>query len=141
MRPRRILAAPLLALCWLALQGLDRAIRRWGVGACYRRLRTCSPRPWREPPQPGLLATVLVRAIRIAWPRRADYCLRRSLLIWWSLRWLGLDADIHCDTGIDRGHAWVEYQGRVLGDRQALAGSGRFGRFSTLFAAPVRARS
>jgi hypothetical protein len=134
MNPRRLLAQPVLLPCWLALRLLDLSIRQFGVGTTYRALARTSPRPWREPARIGPLGRIAVRAVAAARPHRRDFCLRRSLLIWWILRWHGIAADIHCATGLDQGHAWVEYQGVVLGDRQALAGTGRFGRFSTLFA-------
>ena len=56
--------------------------------------------------------------------------------LWWLLRWRGAPCDIHCDTGMDKGHAWVESQGLVIGDRPHLLGTGRFGSFSALFARP-----
>jgi len=73
------------------------------------------------------------RVVRNANRGRDAYCLRKALLIWWLLRWLGAKADIYCDTGIEKGHAWVEAYGCVVGDRAEYKGTGRFGRFSVLF--------
>jgi hypothetical protein len=49
-------------------------------------------------------------------------CLYRSLTLWWLLRRQGLDCDLRIGVARGRGpftaHAWVEYQGRVLGDSE-----------------------
>ncbi len=130
---RQLLILPFVGLAWLGLRLIDWSIRRHGVRRCYGWLARTSPAAsaW-----PGLSSTAVSRVgrvVRRANGRREGYCLRRALLIWWLLRWFGVSADIYCDTGIDKGHAWVEAQGRVVGDRRALQGTGRFGRFSTLF--------
>lgn len=57
-------------------------------------------------------------------PYRAT-CLRRSLVLWWLLQQNGIHTEI-C-IGVQTGsngfaaHAWVEYQGEVLNDRQDIA--------------------
>jgi len=122
-----------ISFAWVGLKLIDLSIRVRGVRRTYRFLCLTSPSPKRAPTvSPNGLARV-GRIVRKANRRREAYCLRRALLIWWSLRWLGVSAEIYCDTGIDKGHAWVEAEGQVVGDRATLLGTGRFGRFSVLF--------
>jgi hypothetical protein len=74
-------------------------------------------------------------------PVRAT-CLRRSLLLWWLLRWDGIETvlrvGVHRDGGSLNAHAWVEYGGRPLNDAEDIAL--RFPAFDRNFgAAPDRA--
>ena len=135
--PRRILIRMLIALSWLAMKGLHGAIGLVGVGRTYRFLHASSPEPTGNSPPTRTALAQIARVVQRASGSTEDYCLRRSLLIWWLLRWRGAPADIHCDTGLDKGHAWVESQGLVIGDQPHLFGTGRFGKFSTLFARPT----
>jgi hypothetical protein len=130
---KRALTWPIVTAFRLGLALLDWSIIRYGVRRTYRRLEQTSPKPWRGPDAALVLQARLGRWVRRASGTREGDCLRRSLLLWWLLRWCGIPADIHCDTGPERGHAWVEVAGRVVGDRRTLAGTGRFGRFSALF--------
>lgn len=49
-------------------------------------------------------------------------CLEQSLTLWWLLRWLGITTSVH--VGVRKqgkrleAHAWVEYLGRAINDRQ-----------------------
>lgn len=51
-------------------------------------------------------------------------CLRKSLVLWYLLRLQGIAAQLQIGTRLDGGefqaHAWVEYQGDVVGDRQEV---------------------
>ena len=57
-------------------------------------------------------------------PVRAT-CLRRSLLLWWLLRWDGIETILRVGVNRDGGslhaHAWVEYGGRPLNDAEDIA--------------------
>ena len=57
-------------------------------------------------------------------PVRAT-CLRRSLLLWWLLRWDGIETilrvGVNRDGGSFHAHAWVEYGGRPLNDAEDIA--------------------
>jgi hypothetical protein len=48
-------------------------------------------------------------------------CLKRSLTLWWVLRWHGIDSAIRIGVRkVDQqleAHAWVEWDGRILGER------------------------
>jgi len=51
-------------------------------------------------------------------------CLRKSLVLWYLLRLQGIAAQLQIGTKLDGGefqaHAWVEYQGNVVGDSQEV---------------------
>ncbi len=130
---RHVLILPLVALAWIALYVLHALIMAIGAGRTYRILRATSPEPTKQRGSVLLVARI-GRIVCRAGSHRQDFCLRRALLIWWSLRWCGVRSDIHCDHGLDQGHAWTEMDGIVIGDRGSLAGTGRFGRFSEMFA-------
>ncbi len=53
-------------------------------------------------------------------------CLRRSLVLWWLMRWLRLPSDVRLafrltPDGHADGHAWVEHHGRVINDLPDVA--------------------
>lgn len=55
--------------------------------------------------------------------RRGPYdatCLRRSMVLWWLLRWRGIDSQLRIGARMDENefsaHAWVEYHDTVLND-------------------------
>ncbi len=122
-----------VCLAWPLLRVVDLSIARLGVRQTYRCMRATSPKPWRPDAISAGLLDRVGRVVRKANRRREAFCLRRALLIWWLLRWFGAESDIYCDSGVDKGHAWVEAYGRVIGDRADYQGTGRFGRFSVLF--------
>ncbi|MCB1590762.1 MAG: lasso peptide biosynthesis B2 protein [Xanthomonadales bacterium] len=121
------------AVAWLLLGLIHLSIRLLGVGRTFRCLARLSPRPidGRAPPREVLVR--VARTVNLARNSTPAFCLRRALLIWWLLRWWRADARIHCDMGPALGHAWVELEGQVIGDRADLAGSGRFGDFGRIF--------
>lgn len=43
-------------------------------------------------------------------------CLRRSLVLWWLLRWFGIPSQIRFGMNLKDGHAWVEHHQRVVND-------------------------
>lgn len=51
-------------------------------------------------------------------------CLRKSLALWYLLRRQGIAAELQIGTRFEVGefqaHAWVEYQGYIVGDRQGV---------------------
>jgi hypothetical protein len=57
-------------------------------------------------------------------PVRAT-CLRRSLLLWWLLRWDGIETILRVGVNREGGslhaHAWVEYGGTPLNDAEDIA--------------------
>jgi hypothetical protein len=54
-------------------------------------------------------------------PRVAVTCLRRSLVLWYYLRWLGLPSDVRVAVNRSEGHAWVEHNGEVVNDDPDVA--------------------
>ena len=57
-------------------------------------------------------------------PVRAT-CLRRSLLLWWLLRYEGIETvlrvGVNRDGGTLHAHAWLEHRGRPLNDVEDIA--------------------
>jgi|GEM_PF-621347 hypothetical protein len=50
-------------------------------------------------------------------------CLRKALVLWFLLRRQGIDAELKIGTRLEQefqAHAWVEYQGFVVGERQGV---------------------
>lgn len=51
-------------------------------------------------------------------------CLRQSLTLWTLLRWQGMNTTLRIGmrlvAGIMKSHAWLEYEGQVVGDRAAV---------------------
>jgi hypothetical protein len=48
-------------------------------------------------------------------------CVRRSMVLWWMLRWLGLNSELKIGLNREKGHAWVEHAGRVINDSADVA--------------------
>lgn len=48
-------------------------------------------------------------------------CLRRSLALWWWLRWKRIPSDIYIGVNATDGHAWVVHHGIVVNDRPDVA--------------------
>lgn len=48
-------------------------------------------------------------------------CLRRSLLLWWLLRWRRIPTSLVIGVNPAGGHAWVEHHGQVINDRPDVA--------------------
>jgi transglutaminase superfamily protein len=113
-------ATPIVAggLSLFGFRRVHAAMARWprpgrsgfaGVEAAWARARSAS-------------SVVAIAAGR--GPVRAT-CLRRSLLLWWLLRWDGIDTILRVGVNRDGGslhaHAWVEYMGRPLNDADDVA--------------------
>ncbi|HEY9851465.1 MAG TPA: lasso peptide biosynthesis B2 protein [Leptolyngbyaceae cyanobacterium] len=71
-------------------------------------------------------ADITVRMVSIA-SRYGFYrpnCLQRSLVLWWLLRTQGMESDLRIGVrkraGRFEAHAWVEYAGKVLNDRNDI---------------------
>jgi hypothetical protein len=93
------------------------------------------------PGSAGARAKTAAKLVAIAagrGPVRAT-CLRRSLVLWWLLRRDGIETvlrvGVNRDSGSLEAHAWVEFQGRPLGDDDDIAT--RFPAFDRDFGAPV----
>ncbi len=113
-----IVLLPLIAL----------GLRLWGFQAICRLLERSLPQTAFQPADrqgrnwQGCSGTItrLVQAAAKHGIWRAN-CLQRSLLLWWLLRRRGIAAELR--IGVSRrtqrleAHAWVEYEGIVLGDR------------------------
>jgi Transglutaminase-like superfamily len=75
------------------------------------------------PPDPLLEATMVERMVAVAARRCpvSSNCLSRSLTLWLLLRQHGVNAEVclgvRRGAGELEGHAWVEYLGRTINDR------------------------
>ncbi len=113
---RIIRAGSVIALLLL----IDGSMRVLGYKRTARLLLRCAPTP------PADRAD-LTRALQVARTvhRGAAIthanCLRRSLALWWLLRWYRLPSQIQIGFNQDAGHAWVEHHNFVINDRSNIA--------------------
>ncbi|MBE2271782.1 MAG: lasso peptide biosynthesis B2 protein [Anaerolinea sp.] len=49
-------------------------------------------------------------------PRVNVSCLRRTLALWWLLRWNGIPSTVQIGVNAKAGHAWLEHHGMVVND-------------------------
>jgi hypothetical protein len=123
------------------------ALRRFGFQRCKEWIEKF-PRRARAPQAlPAALrndtAVRVVRAVRSAelhGPAHPN-CLERSMTLWWLLRRVGIDAELHVggrkEGGEFAAHAWVELDGRVLNDSAEI--QQHYARFDApIVAAPER---
>jgi len=102
----------------LVLLAIAVALRGLGLRRVDRLLRRMPQRRRAEATPPTALARRVERAAaRSPVPVR---CLARSVCLQWLLRRRGIDSRLRIGTarehGVFRAHAWVELEGRVLGD-------------------------
>lgn len=126
-RPRQSLAARIKiavakvgAVC--ALRLTDLSLRTIGYRRTCRWMLALSPTPPTTPYKGAAkrafaIASTIEGAVKLT----GVNCLRRSLVVWWVLRWLGISTQIRMGVNVDGGHAWVEFQNLVLTDRQDIA--------------------
>lgn len=105
------------------------ALRRYGLGRLQRILSHCVANPALDPAPnrravAGRLAWIVgASAAYGPWPAN---CLQRSIVLWWFLRRRGLSGQLI--IGVRRRkpegtldfHAWIEYEGDVIGDRRDM---------------------
>ena len=108
--------AKLLAVEFL-LKAIDLGLRRTSYRRVYRVLLFLSPepKPVHDFPRSVALAR-LVNFVAIK-PHIQATCLRRSLLLWWLLRWKRIPSEVRLGMGLGGGHAWVEHDSKVINDR------------------------
>ncbi len=99
---------------------VDKALHYKGYRWTSRWLMRLSPTP--DPTaQNHLVAIQTARLIQRAANRTDASCLRRSLLLWWWLRWKGLPTDVRIGINAKDGHAWVVHHDVVINDRLNVA--------------------
>jgi hypothetical protein len=110
---------PVVAL--LRLAQVHRAIRRRRFDQLFALQITPRPRRPRPRLDPAIAHAAVERAC--SWYLRRSNCLHRSAVLTMLLRGVGFDA--HMIWGIRRepyaGHVWVELDGVVINDDQAVA--------------------
>lgn len=127
---RRLLIQALILLPMVAL-----SLKLWGLQRTHCLLvKFLSPQLTSKLPISLLLsapyspASILITTTNIVKIATKYYnwatCLRKSLVLWYLLRLQGIAAQLQIGTRLDGGefqaHAWVEYQGYVVGDRQEV---------------------
>ena len=81
--------------------------------------------PYFDLPSSSAAILTTVKIIKIATKYYSwATCLKKSLVLWYLLRHQGIAAELQIGTRFEQGefqaHAWVEYQGCVVGDRQGV---------------------
>lgn len=105
------------AVALVLLKAIDISLRVLGYRRTCRCLLFCSPRP--DPAITDFPRTIATarHVHRIVAHRLGNTpCLRRSLLLWWILRWRRIPSDLRIGVNRDGGHAWVEHHGQVVND-------------------------
>ncbi len=120
MSIRKLRSRLILFSCVLLLLVIDLGLRLTSYRRMCRWLLTLSPSP--DPTVANReKAVVMARVVNRAAVVFSASCLRRSLLVWWLLRWQRIPSDIQVGFSRESGHAWVEHHGYVINDRQDIA--------------------
>lgn len=112
-----------MLLAWSGLFAVRIGLMLMGYRLLIQALARLSPTPRRKRYAPrARAAALLIEQVRSWYPKPPASCLHRSIVLWWSLRFIGIDSVIR--TGIRRGengeldlHAWVEQGGVIINDR------------------------
>lgn len=118
----RVLVAPAVGSALLIVALLLRVLRYKGT---VRLLVTLSPS--RSMGRPGPWAKRVARLVgdsQHRWDGAPFRCIHRAVLIWWSMRWMGVEAEVVSGATQDATggvliHAWAESGGVPLGDSVA----------------------
>jgi hypothetical protein len=102
----------------IVLHLISCGLNMMGYRRLCRLLMATSPAPNTKQVSLGR-ARMIARVVnRVAKSRYARMnCIRRSLALWWILRWVRLDSQVQIGINLDEGHAWVEHGGAVVNDR------------------------
>lgn len=106
------------------LQMVALSLQFWGLKRTQTALMRL-PQPDLSAPSKEQLASIgaTLQMVQIAarYSRRWTTCLKNSLVLWYLLRRQGIAANLQIGVRLEQGqfqaHAWVEYQGLVVGDR------------------------
>lgn len=105
----------------IILNGVDLGLRIMGYRRLCKLLMGLSPRP-----DERCISVTRARKLGAVINQAAGNsdrlnCLRRSLVLWWMLRWLHQPSTIFFGINPDNGHAWLEHNGQVINDMPAVA--------------------
>lgn len=98
-------------MSWRGLRWTQTRLSHWAVNHCQ----------YPESPTAAIATTTAMVKLAARYSRPWSNCLRRSLTLWAFLLCQGIETQLRIGTRRDRGqlesHAWLEYEGQVLGDR------------------------
>jgi hypothetical protein len=106
-----------LLITVIVLTIVDVGLKTVGYRRTCQLLLRVSPQP--QTTHPDFRRATAVRRVvdRVSEPPLINSsCLRRSLTLWWLLRWLNVSTQIRLGVNRDTGHAWVEHYGQVIND-------------------------
>ncbi|MBK8022510.1 MAG: lasso peptide biosynthesis B2 protein [Chloroflexi bacterium] len=111
---------------FLLLKIIDLMLRRMGYRWTSRWLLRLSPSPDPDHEDYTRARLLAIAVDRASVHRVVDVtCLRRSLALWWLMRWLRMPGQVRLafrmTKGQADGHAWVEHSGRVVNDLPDVA--------------------
>lgn len=111
---------------FVLLKWIDLLLKRFGYAGTSRILMRTSPAP-----KPNIDDYTRARLLAIAVDSAAAHrvvdvtCLRRSLALWWLMRWRRMPAEVRLafrlKEGRADGHAWVQHHGQVINDLPTVA--------------------
>lgn len=120
--PRRLRRLVRVALAGCLLRVIDLALRLTSYRRVTRWLLALSPTP--DPAhinqRRARRAARLINSTARLRPFRVT-CLRRSLALWWLLRWYSLPSHLRFGVNPTDGHTWVEHHQHVINDRYDIA--------------------
>ena len=98
------------------------SLKLWGLQKTQAVLMKLPHRNLSAPSKalPLIIATVQMVLLATRYSKRWT-CLKKSLVLWYLLHRQGIDSQLQIGVRLEQGqfqaHAWVEYQGTVVGDR------------------------
>lgn len=110
-----------LAVATILIFLIDKSLRCKGYRWTSRWLLLTSPNPSYSSDN-IVIARQTARLIDRAARRLDATCLRRSLALWWWLRWKGFPSDIRIGVNFTDGHAWVVHHDKVINDSEEVVG-------------------
>ncbi|MFN8531402.1 MAG: lasso peptide biosynthesis B2 protein [Anaerolineae bacterium] len=105
----------------IILNGIDLGLRMMGYRRLCKLLIRLSPKP-----DQARISVTRARKLgavihQVAGSSERLNCLRRSLALWWMLRWLHQPSAIYFGINPESGHAWLEHNGQVINDMPTIA--------------------
>ncbi|MBE9212007.1 lasso peptide biosynthesis B2 protein [Plectonema cf. radiosum LEGE 06105] len=115
----------LLLQALILLPLIHLSLNLWEFKRTYSLLRNIGKKEWGIVKDENLISCQILTTVNMVKIAAKYYnwatCLRKSLALWFLLRRQGIPTELQIGTRFDKeefqAHAWVEYQGYVVGDR------------------------